>query len=235
LIAADGAQSAVRRLLGVATSTLPTAHVALATVVRTERPHDATAAQRFLESGPLALLPLPSRAGNHYCSIVWSSVAEKTSALAALPDRAFMDALEAASERRLGRILDVDRRVTFELEQSVVRDVNPAQRVLLVGDAAHVLHPLAGQGVNLGFEDVRELLKLAERLAHADLGAPEVWRGFAAERRVRAELAVRAMDAFRRVYAEDGPVFRWLRNVGVDLVDHAPLLKTQLIRQALGI
>jgi 2-octaprenylphenol hydroxylase len=235
VIAADGGQSAVRRLLGVPTTILATEHVALATIVQTERPHGDTAAQRFLETGPLALLPLPSRDGKHFCSIVWSSLAARTSELAALADRPFMDALETASERRLGRILDVDQRYTFELEQSVAQHVNPAPRVLLIGDAAHVLHPLAGQGVNLGFEDVRELLKVGTRLQGSDLGAPDVWRAFAAERRVRAELAVRAMEAFRRVYSEDGPVFRWLRNVGVDLIDHAPIIKTQLIRQALGI
>jgi 2-polyprenyl-6-methoxyphenol hydroxylase-like FAD-dependent oxidoreductase len=89
--------------------------------------------------------------------------------------------------------------------------------------------------VNLGFDDVHEMLKIATRLEHSDLAAPEVWRGYAAERRVRAELAVRAMDAFRVIYANDNPVFRWLRNVGVDLVDRTPFLKTQLIRQALGV
>ena len=235
LVAADGGNSAVRRLLGVPATTMPTEHVALATVVETELPHQDTAAQRFLESGPLALLPLPSRDARHFVSIVWSSLADKTSALASLADRPFMDALERASERRLGRILDVDRRFTFALEQTVAASLNPTPRALLIGDAAHVLHPLAGQGVNLGFDDVRGLVKIAARLGDGDPGAPDVWRGFAAERRVRAELVVRAMDAFRVIYANDNPVFRWLRNVGVDLVDRAPVLKTQLIRQALGL
>jgi 2-polyprenylphenol 6-hydroxylase len=235
LIAADGAQSAVRRSLGIPMAQLETDHVALATIVETERFHEHTAAQRFFEKGPLALLPLPSRDRRHYCSIVWSSVASRTSALAALPDRAFADALEVASERRLGKIIDVDRRQTFALEQSVVASFHPQPRVLLVGDAAHVLHPLAGQGVNLGFDDVTELLRVTSRLIASDPGAPEVWRRFATERRIRAEVAVRAMDAFRRVYSADQPTFRWLRNVGVGLLDRTPLVKTQLIRQALGI
>jgi len=235
LIAADGGQSFVRRVLGVATSRLATHHTALATVVRTERFHEGAASQRFLAEGPLALLPLPARDDEFFCSVVWSSLPERTRELAAKSDRDFAQALEAASERRLGAVLDVDQRHEFPLEQAVAESFNPYPRVLLVGDAARVLHPLAGQGVNHGFEDVRDIVALAGRLAPGDPGAPGVWARFDAERRLRAALMVRAMDAFRRVYAVDEPVFRWLRNTGVAMLDRNRLVKTGLVRRALGL
>ncbi len=90
----------------------------------------------------------------------------------------------------------MDKRFSFPLEQLVASSFQPAPRVLLVGDAARVLHPLAGQGVNLGFEDLNEILRVATHVKAADLGNDELWQGFARRRRLRAEVMVRAMDAF---------------------------------------
>jgi len=235
LIAADGAQSTIRALLGVTAERFETGHAAIATVVETERPHLDTAWQCFLHDGPVALLPLPDRDGHHYCSVVWSQSRDRAEARMALGDVGFANALEAATEKRLGRIAAVDRRFCFPLEQQLAERFQPSPRVLLIGDAARVLHPLAGQGVNLGFEDVAGILDVVRRTGLAGLGEGEIWRAFVRRRRVRAEIMVRAMDAFRRVYGSADPTFQWLRNLGVDFVNSTPLIKTQLMRQALGL
>jgi 2-octaprenylphenol hydroxylase len=235
LIAADGGHSAVRRLLGVGATELETGHSALASVVETECPHEGSAVQVFLPDGPLAFLPLPDRQGRHFSAIVWSQPQERAEARVALEERAFAMELQRAGERCLGEILDVDARVAFGLTQRIAEQFAPCPRVLLAGDAARVLHPLAGQGVNLGFEDVAEVLEIAGTLPADALAEPGLWRGYARRRRLRAEILVRAMDAFRMAYGNANPWFGWLRNVGVDLVNASPAIKTQLIKEAMGI
>lgn len=235
LVAADGGHSTVRRLLGVDAKPFETGHAALATVVKTERAHGGRALQVFLPEGPLAFLPLLDRGESHFCAIVWSQPVSLAQERSTLTDAQFANTLEAAGEASLGKILDVDQRVVFPLTQRVAEDFAPSARVLLAGDAARVLHPLAGQGVNLGFEDVREVLEMAGAVPAGRLGEPGLWRGYARRRRLRAEILVRAMDAFRVVYGNRNPWFGWLRNVGVDLVNTTPAIKTQLIREAMGV
>ncbi len=231
LVAADGAESRVRELAGADLVDRGGIDAAVATVVRAERPHRGVAYQRFSATGPLAFLPL---ADPLCCAVIWSNERETTAELAALDDAAFTEALEVASERALGRIAEVDRRFTFPLPQRVVRDFNPAPRILLVGDAAHTLHPLAGQGVNLGLEDVAGIAEEAQR-DPTDLGRPGRWRGFALRRRARAEVMIALMRGLRDGYAYGGPVGRWIRNSGVRLIDAAPAIKQQLVREAMGV
>ncbi len=234
LIAADGANSSIRTQLGVDAGRFETGQAAIATVVETERDHAGCAWQCFTRDGPLALLPLLARDGRHFASVVWSQSEATAAQLMALDDAHFAARLEQASDARLGAIRAVDQRFSFPLEQLVAADFQPAPRVLLVGDAARVLHPLAGQGVNLGFEDIREVLRIAGRVAPAALGDAELWQGFARRRRLRAEVMVRAMDAFAFAYKLADPTVNWLRNVAVDLLNNAPALKRQLLREALG-
>jgi len=249
LIAADGGESAVRALLGVDTERFATGQSAIATIVQTEKHHAHTAAQCFLHSGPIALLPLPSGSGlasdlsgsglardpDHFVSVVWSQRDADAKARLALDDAAFAREVERATESRLGRVLAVDARASFPLTQSLAQRFQPLPRVLLVGDAARVLHPLAGQGVNLGFEDVRGIRDIIRDAGRAALADGEVWRALARRRRVRGEIMVRAMDAFRALYASSDPTLQWLRNVGVDLVNRTPLVKVELMREALGL
>ncbi len=233
LIGADGARSAVRALTGTGITPLPTGHHALATVVRTERGHNGVAYQRFLLGGPLALLP--SREPD-LSSVVWSQSPDAAAERQALPEEAFCAALEEAVESRLGRVLAADHRPTFPLQQHVVDSFNPAGRVLLIGDAARVLHPLAGLGANVGFEDVREVLAVMARLpAGADPGTPGIWRPFARRRRARARMMVAAMAGFRYGYALSGPLPGWIRNRAVSWVDRTAAVKRQFIREALGL
>jgi 2-polyprenylphenol 6-hydroxylase len=234
LIAADGAESTVRRLLGVPAEIRATPHMAIATVVEMAGTHEATAWQRFLHDGPLALLPLPGRS-QHVCSVVWSQSRAEAERRMQLDDAAFRSELQMASEGRLGSVREVDRRASFVLRQQLSADFFPAPGVILVGDAARVLHPLAGQGVNAGLEDVRELVAIAAAVEASDLPRPDVWRGFARRRRLRSRLMLRAMDAFRQAYAIEDPVLQWLRNVGVRRLDAMPPLKRTLIMEALGI
>ena len=231
LVAADGVDSKVRELAGVDVADRSDGDAAIATVARTEDPHRDIAYQRFSAEGPLAFLPLPDPT----CSaVIWSTDRKTTDELAALDDAAFTAALDAASEHALGRTVMIDRRFTFPLPQRIVRDFNPIPRILFVGDAAHTLHPLAGQGLNLGLEDVASITEEAVR-DPADLGRAGRWRGFALRRRARAEMMIALMRALRDVYAYGGPVGRWIRNSGVRMVDAAPAIKRQLVREAMGI
>jgi 2-polyprenylphenol 6-hydroxylase len=234
LIAADGANSAIRTQLGVGAEHFETGQAAIATIVETERNHSGTAWQCFLRGGPLALLPLPARDGRYFSSVVWSQSEGAAAQSMQLDDTAFATTLERACGARLGAIVAVDQRFSFPLEQLVAASFQPAARVLLVGDAARVLHPLAGQGVNLGFEDVREVLRVAGRVAARELGDDQLWRGFARRRHLRAEVMVRAMSAFATAYRVADPGVQWLRNMAVQLLNDAPPLKRQLIKEALG-
>ncbi len=234
LIAADGANSSIRTQLGVDTSRFQTQQTAIATIVETERDHGGVAWQCFQREGPLALLPLPTRAGRFYSSVVWSQSDASAQQLMQLDDDAFTLRLGRSIDHRFGGVRALDARYAFELEQMVASSFQPAARVLLVGDAARVLHPLAGQGVNLGFEDLREVLRVVGTVAPKDLGDEALWRGFARRRQLRADVMVRAMDAFAMAYRISDPTLNWLRNVTVDLLNAAPLLKRQLIREAMG-
>jgi 2-polyprenylphenol 6-hydroxylase len=234
LVAADGADSTVRRLLGVPAALRPSPHTAIATVIETARPHEGTALQCFLRDGPLALLPLPQRDGRHYCSVVWSQSPDVAERRLALDDMAFAHEVESASARRLGSVRAVDRRVAVPLRQQLADDFCPRPGIVLIGDAARVLHPLAGQGVNVGLEDVLVLSEIAARVPPSAWSGADVWRSFARRRRLRARMMLAAMDAFRRAYGLDDPLRSFLRNRTVAALNTAVPIKRTLIREALG-
>ena len=159
VIAADGANSAVRRLAGCETREWDYLHHAIVTSVRCSAGHQATAWQRFTDEGPLAFLPLSRDGQQDWCSIVWSTTPEHAEQLMAMDEAAFLQALGRAFEGRLGDVLQADPRVCVPLRQRhAKRYVEPG--LALIGDAAHTIHPLAGQGVNLGFQDVQALSAL---------------------------------------------------------------------------
>jgi len=233
LVAADGARSRVRELLGVAAQIRATGHHALATVVRTERAHGGIAQQCFLPDGPVALLPgLDPR----LCSVVWSQSPPEAERRLGLGDAEFCAELTRATAHCLGAIEAVDRRLVFPLSQVLAADLHPAARVVLVGDAAHVLHPLAGLGANLGFEDVRALLDVLGRLpAGGDPGEAQLWTTFARQRRSRARLMIGLMETLQRLYAGGDPWRQWLRNTGVHWLSRAAPIKRQIIQEAIGL
>jgi len=230
LIASDGAKSAVRDALNVSLRHWPTGQMAVTTVVRTERPHDATAWQRFLLDGPLALLPSMDP---HLCSIVWSQSEQRASECLTLSDAEFCSALTRASEACLGNIQEAAPRQAFPLNQQLAAAANPHRRVLLLGDALRVVHPLAGLGVNLGFEDLHELLTIAK--PNVDLGRPGLWDRFARQRLLRSEIMLRSLDGLKRLYGNSDPWMGWLRNAGVDWFGRRQWLQRKAIEEATGL
>ena len=232
LVGADGKASRVRERAGIPVRVTDYGQQALVATVATEKPHRETAWQRFLPSGPLAFLPLY----DGRCSIVWSATRAFAEGLRALDEAAFCHALGEAFEYRLGAITGVGERLLFPLAaQSAVHYVQP--RLALVGDAAHVVHPLAGQGVNLGFKDVAELARVlvAARAAGRDPGAFTVLRRYARARRGDNQATLFAMTAFKEGFgAEDAPLCL-LRGLGMQLFDRIGPVKRQLVRAAMGL
>ncbi len=230
LVAADGAKSVVRAQLGVDLEQRDTGQASLVSVVRTSGEHGNTAWQRFLLDGPLALLP---GADPHTAALVWSQSPAAAERRLAMSDAEFCAELTRMSEACIGQITAVDRRLAFPLVQSIVASFNPRQRVLLVGDAARVVHPLAGLGLNLGFEDAAGLLRRAR--GALDPGAPGLWRTYARHRRARGLTLMRLFSALQAFYGIRQPFAHWLRNFGVDLVNRAAPAKRQLMQEAMGI
>ncbi|MCU1721872.1 2-octaprenyl-3-methyl-6-methoxy-1,4-benzoquinol hydroxylase [Pseudomonas sp. 5P_5.1_Bac1] len=236
VIAADGANSAVRRLTGCETREWDYLHHAIVTSVRCAEPHQNTAWQRFTDEGPLAFLPLQRDGKQDWCSIVWSTTPERAEKLMALPDDAFCAELERAFEGRLGAVLQADPRVCVPLRQRHAKRY-VAEGLALIGDAAHTIHPLAGQGVNLGFLDAavlaEELLKAYERGER--LADVKVLSRFERRRMPHNLALMAAMEGFERLFQADPLPLRWLRNSGLKWVEQMPEAKALFVRQALGL
>lgn len=237
LVGADGANSLVRRLLNIHTREWDYGHRAIVCTVATERGNQATAWQRFLQSGPLAFLPLHnSDAGDRLSSIVWSLEEELAEPLMAMGAEEFNTALASAFEYRLGAVTDSSKRFAFPLRQRHAIDYF-VDGAVLIGDAAHTIHPLAGQGVNLGFQDARVL---AEELIRAHgrgvaLADAAVLARYQRRRKADNLGMMAGMEAFKRLFASDSLAVRWARNWGMREFNRHSILKEQVIRRAMGL
>ena len=236
VVAADGATSAVRRLAGLETREWDYLHHAIVTSVRCAESHQRTAWQRFTDDGPLAFLPLDRGGDTRWCSIVWSCTPKQGERLMALDDAAFCQALGEAFEHRLGKVECSDTRLCIPLRQRhAKRYVEPG--LALIGDAAHVIHPLAGQGVNLGFLDAAVL---AEELRHAQARGESIAEQRVLERYERRRMPhnlamMAAMEGFQRLFQDDRLPLRWLRNAALKQVDRHFEAKALFVRRALGL
>lgn len=232
LVAADGANSALRQQLGFETREWDYGHHAIVATVKTSHSHSQTAWQRFSERGPLAFLPLPDE---HYCSIVWSQESAEAERLMNLEDVAFLSELFRASEGKLGELLEISQRYRFPLRQRHAKRYYQAG-VVLIGDAAHTIHPLAGQGVNLGFKDVSVLgdVLLSAREHDVYLGEPRVLARYQRQRMGDNLAMMAVMESFKRIFGSTNPILRLARNHGLSWVGDQAFLKKQIIRQVMA-
>jgi len=236
LIAADGANSLIRQHFDIDTKEWDYGHKAIVTTIVTERDNQKTAWQRFMPSGPLALLPLNKEGDLKYSSIVWSQELDEADRLMALDDEQFCVELGRASEQCLGSVLAVDKRFAVPLRQRHAKNyVLP--RVALVGDAAHTIHPLAGQGVNLGFSDVEALVDEIGRAIERgnDIGDISTLNRYQRRRKPHNLAAMAVMEGFKRLFSADQLGLRLLRNMGMSGLNRLAPLKNEIIKKAMGL
>jgi 2-polyprenylphenol 6-hydroxylase len=236
IIAADGAKSRVRELAPFDTREWDYHQMAIVTTVQTEFSHQATAWQRFMRTGPLAFLPLPSVGGKHFCSIVWSLDRDCVDDIMQLSDGDFCARLGRAFEYKLGAILHSAERFAIPLRQRHAKEYC-VPGIALVGDAAHNIHPLAGQGVNLGLLDVNALVIEIERALQRKipLGDFSILRRYQRQRLASNLGMMSAMEAFKRLFGSDSLAITWLRNTGMRQLNSLTALKKIIVRSAMGL
>lgn len=229
LIGADGANSQVRERAGIEIKRDDYGQSGLVAVVKTEKPHEFTAWQRFQSSGPLAFLPLSDGSS----SIVWTLPSDRADYYLSLSKTDFKKALAEALDYKLGKITKVGKRGAFPLRGSQATPY-VKERIALVGDAAHTIHPLAGQGVNLGLKDAVELATLVEN-ATGDLGGMKLLRRYERARRGDNVITMRAMEGFRLLFGHSATSVKTARNFGMKMFNQVPLIKNEVIRKAMGL
>lgn len=233
VVGADGANSWVRRQQDIPLTHWDYGHSAIVANVRTAEPHQSVARQIFTPQGPLAFLPMPQA---QMSSIVWSTESRRASDLMALSDDEFNKALTAEFDVRLGLCEVVGERFCVPLKMRYARDF-VKERVALIGDAAHTIHPLAGQGVNLGLLDAaalaQEIMSLWQQ--GKDIGQKRNLRRFERWRKAEAAQMIAAMQGFRDLFAGDHPLKKLIRGVGLSLASHLPGAKEHIMRRALGL
>ncbi|MEZ7830390.1 MAG: UbiH/UbiF/VisC/COQ6 family ubiquinone biosynthesis hydroxylase [Gammaproteobacteria bacterium] len=239
IIAADGANSKLRALANFECREWDYEQHALVTTVRTQLPHNNTALQRFMETGPLAFLPLRSATEDdtqHFCSIVWSMLPDQAERVMSLSEDEFNSELAAALESKLGAIEWSDKRFVFPLRQRHALDY-VKESIVLVGDAAHTIHPLAGQGVNLGLLDAKALAEELQRGIEAgrSVADPKILLRYQRRRKGNNLSMMWLMEGFKRLFGQQDLSIRWLRNIGMNAVDKMTPIKNQLIRKAMGL
>ncbi len=233
VVGADGANSWVRQQADIPLTHWDYGHSALVANIKTAESHNKVARQVFTPRGPLAFLPL---AEDNMCSIVWSTEPGRAGRLLTMPDEEFNKQLSTEFDMRLGKCEVVGERQTFALKMRYARDF-VADRVALVGDAAHTIHPLAGQGVNLGLLDAtslaQEILCLWNR-GH-DIGSKSNLRAYERWRKAEAAKMIAVMQGFKALFEGDNPAKKLIRGIGMTLTERIPAAKDEMMKRALGL
>jgi 2-octaprenyl-6-methoxyphenol hydroxylase len=232
LAAADGGRSRLREQAGIAMHGWDYGQSGIVTTVEHELDHEGRAEEHFLPAGPFAILPLTGRRS----SLVWTERTEEAQRIVALDDEAFHAELEKRFGLKLGELRVVGRRAAFPLAMRIARSF-VADRLALVGDAAHIIHPIAGQGLNLG---IRDAAALSECIADAaglglDIGAPDVLERYQRWRRFDTVSMGMATDGLNRLFSNDNDAIRLVRDFGLGLVERFPAAKRFFIREATGL
>ncbi|WP_087023824.1 FAD-dependent 2-octaprenylphenol hydroxylase [Thaumasiovibrio subtropicus] len=232
VVGADGANSWVRQQQQIPLTSWDYGHHALVANIRTAEPHDATARQIFCPQGPLAFLPLDEP---NLCSIVWSLPPNEAEALMAMDPTAFNQSLTVAFDNQLGLCELEGERFSVPLKMRYARDFVRG-RCVLIGDAAHTIHPLAGQGVNLGLMDAAALAETLQAILAdgGDIGDEKALRQFERWRKSDAAHMIAAMEGFKQLFAGSHPVKRFTRNLGIVAAATLPGVKSTLMKKALG-
>jgi len=237
IIATDGANSIVRQLANLETREWSYGHTAIICTVKAEKSHGHIARQVFTKNGPLAFLPLQTHTGDtHFCSIVWSAQTEYAHTLLALDDQEFSRTLAETFEYKLGNILNVTTRHHFPLQQRHCKDYfKPG--LVVAGDAAHTIHPLAGQGVNLGLQDVAVLADEIQRATQRNipLSDASILKRYQRRRKGPNLAMMGAMEGFKQLFSQEQLPLQWLRNEGMKQIARVPFIKRRLIREAMGL
>ena len=233
VVGADGANSWLRKNADIPLTFWDYEHHALVATIRTEQPHDNMARQVFHGEGILAFLPL---ADPHTCSIVWSLPSSLAEDYKSADKTRFERTLGVTFDMCLGQCELVSERMTIPLTGRYARQF-AAPRLALLGDAAHTIHPLAGQGVNLGFMDVAELIGEIRRLKAEgkDFGEYLYLRRFERRRKHAAAVMLATMQGFRELFEGNNPIKKWVRDIGLSLADSLPGVKPKLLEQAMGL
>jgi 2-octaprenyl-6-methoxyphenol hydroxylase len=230
LVAADGARSGIRQRAGIATHGWDYGQSGIVTTVAHERDHGGRAEEHFLPGGPFAILPLKGKRS----SIVWTDTTAEADRIVALPDAEFHAELEQRFGLHLGEITAVGARLAFPLGFAVARTF-VAERIALVGDAAHVIHPIAGQGLNMGLKDVAALAEVIVDAARLGIDPATVLERYQRWRRFDTMAMGVATDGLNRLFSNHSEVLRAVRDLGLGVVDRLPVLKRMFIREAAGL
>ena len=232
LVAADGKRSPLRDMSGIKSIGWPYGQMGIVTVIEHEKPHQGTAIQHFLPGGPFALLPLP---GNRSC-VTWSEGDDAARRVLSLGDEAFLAEVEKRAAGRLGSLRIIAPRQAWPLELHLARSY-VAPRFALMGDAAHVVHPIAGQGLNLALRDVAALAEVLSDAARIglDFGSWDQLCRYERWRRFDSASAAFAFDGLNRMFSNDGTIERAVRDFGLGVVDRLPGVKQFLVNEAAGL